>query len=100
MKRKAIWSIPVVILLGIATSCVSISSQGLTDIGPSNEKAVKAKAKGFGVLHLTVPKLEKEGEARLLEQCDGEVVNVNSQLTMREFFIVQLYVLKLTGDCK
>jgi hypothetical protein len=91
----------VVLLLICCTSCISKLSQTVTDIRPATGNAVEARVSGIGVLALTVPELTEEAEAALAAKCNGKnVVRVNSALQMRNWLIVQHYVLTLRGECE
>ena len=100
MKQKLLCLIELSLFLISVSGCVVKSSQMITDVAPPSGKRVEVKTGGVGVLSLTTPKLDQKAQERIRAQCSGEMVNVNSQLTRRDFFIVQYYVLTVTGDCK
>ncbi len=79
--------------------CVSIHSVGVSNVAPNEGTVKTAEASGFGVLTLTVPdaaSLEKQAIANL--KAKGATKNIIIRLQMRNFFIVQQYVVIATGE--
>lgn len=88
--------------LVFAPSCVAKLSQAVTDVRTDRAAGspIEVKAGGIGVLALSVPSLAPKIQAKLEQACpDGVVVNLDTQLLRRDFFVVQRYVLRLTGRC-
>ena len=63
---------------------------------------VSAEASDWGILHLSVPEdLTSKVNGQLTGQCpSGKVSNVATELSMREFFLAQMYTVSATGLCQ
>ena len=103
MNKKLGISLVIVILLAFfAISCVGVTSSTLTDVKNKPGKRVEARTSASGILALTSPNpadLEEAAMKDLLSQCPGEVINITSRLQMRNFFIVQMYAVVVSGTC-
>ena len=95
MKRIIKFSYAVLIT-GLMTSCVSMTSVSVSNVKPSNGTEVKASAGGLGILSLTVPRGVAERATNELKS-KGGVTNVSTVLTMRNWGIVQFYRVTATG---
>ena len=82
-------------------ACVVIRSSSISESAGSGSK-VNAEFSDYGVLHLTVPDtLTSEADAALAKQCQsGLISGVQTELSMREFLIVQYYTVGVAGTCK
>ncbi len=100
MGRKQLYGIGLTLFILATASCVIKSSHVVSDVTEPTGRRVEVKAGGLGVLSLSVPKLTEKVQEKIREACPGEMVNVISALTRRDFFIVQYYVLKVTGNCQ
>ena len=100
MEKKRLYGIGLVLFLLSTTSCVIKSSHVVSDVTEPTGKRIEVKAGGLGVLSLSVPKLTEKIQERIRAACPGEMVNVSSALTRRDFFIVQYYILKVSGNCR
>jgi hypothetical protein len=95
MKRIINFSFAV-LLTGLMSSCVSMTSVSASNVKPSTGTEVKASAGGFGVLSLTVPRgVAKKATDELKSK--GAVTNVTTVLTVRNWGIVQFYRVTATG---
>jgi len=80
--------------------CVFIQTSAISDkAGAGNP--ISASASDLGYLHLIVPQgLTQTAQANLLSNCaTGRVSGVTTELTMRDFLIVQSYNVLVTGTC-
>jgi hypothetical protein len=83
-----------------AYGCVFIQTSAISDKGgPGNP--ISASASDLGYLHLIAPQgLTQTALANLLSNCaTGKVSGVTTELTMRDFLIVQSYNVAVTGTC-
>jgi hypothetical protein len=83
-----------------AYGCVFIQTSTISDKGgPGNP--ISASASDLGYLHLVAPQgLTQTALANLLSNCaTGKVSGVTTELTMRDFLIVQSYNVAVTGTC-
>jgi hypothetical protein len=90
------------LLAGCAQSygCVFIQTSTISDKGgPGNP--ISASASDLGYLHLIAPQgLTQTALANLLSNCaTGRVSGVTTELTMRDFLIVQSYNVSVSGTC-
>ncbi|HXN12738.1 MAG TPA: hypothetical protein VN865_06535 [Candidatus Acidoferrales bacterium] len=80
--------------------CVFIQTSSISGkTGPGNP--ISASASDLGYLHLIAPQgLTQTAQANLLSNCaTGRVSGVTTELTMRDFLIVQSYNVSVTGTC-
>jgi hypothetical protein len=80
--------------------CVFIQTSTISDKGgPGNP--ISASASDLGYLHLIAPQgLTQTALANLLANCaTGRVSGVTTELTMRDFLIVQSYNVSVSGTC-
>jgi hypothetical protein len=80
--------------------CVFIQTSSISDKGgPGNP--ISASASDLGYLHLVAPQgLTQTAQSNLLGQCaTGKVSGVTTELTMRDFLLVQSYNVQVTGTC-
>lgn len=82
------------------SACIMISSSSISDRA-ANGAAISANASDMGFLHLVAPQgLTNTANTNLLGQCaTGKVTGVATELTMRDFLIVQLYNVAVNGNC-
>jgi hypothetical protein len=83
-----------------AYGCVFIQTSAISDKGgPGNP--ISASASDLGYLHLIAPQgLTQTAFTNLLNNCaTGRVSGVTTELTMRDFLIVQSYNVSVTGTC-
>jgi hypothetical protein len=83
-----------------ASACVMISSSAISDRA-GNGAAINSSASEMGILHLMAPQgLTQTANNNLLGQCaTGKVTGVSTELSMRDFLIVQLYNVSVNGNC-
>jgi hypothetical protein len=91
-------------LIGISMSlagCIFISSSAISDKSGSGGTPVSASASDWGFLLLTVPNgLTGKANAQLTSQCaSGKLTDVQTELTMRNFLLAQLYNISVDGVC-
>jgi len=83
-----------------AYGCVFIQTSAISDkAGAGNP--ISASAGDLGYLHLVAPQgLTQTALANLLSNCaTGRVSGVTTELTMRDFLLVQSYNVSVTGTC-
>ena len=83
-----------------AYGCVFVESSAISDrAGLGNP--ITSSASDLGYLHLVAPQgLTQTALANLLSNCaTGKVSGVATQLSMRDFFIVQSYTVSVSGVC-
>jgi hypothetical protein len=63
---------------------------------------VSAASSDWGILYLMIPNgLTTTANAQLVGQCpSGRISNVTTQLTVRDFFLAQMYTVSATGSCQ
>lgn len=80
--------------------CVFVQSSAVSDrAGAGNP--ISANASDLGYLHLVAPQgLTQTALANLLSNCaTGKVSGVTTELSVREFLIVQSYNVSVSGTC-
>src|SRR5271167_3634561 len=83
-----------------AYGCVYVQSSAISDrAGAGNP--ISSSASELGFLHLVAPQgLTQTALSNLLSNCaTGKVSGVTTELTMRDFFIVQSYNVSVSGTC-
>jgi hypothetical protein len=83
-----------------AYGCVFVQSSAISDrAGAGNP--ISSSASELGFLHLVAPQgLTQTALSNLLSDCaTGKVSGVTTELTMRDFFIVQSYNVSVSGTC-
>ena len=62
---------------------------------------VSASSTDWGILYLMIPNgLTATANTQLVGQCPtGRISNVATQLTVRDFFVAQMYTVSATGNC-
>jgi hypothetical protein len=93
----------VAVLLAIcisASGCVFIRSSAISD-RTATGAPLSGTASDYGYLELVAPSgLTQAAFANLLGGCaTGKVTGVTSELSLRDFFIVQYYTVSVTGSC-
>jgi len=85
----------------LLSACVLIRSSSISESTGTGSK-VNAEYSDYGVLHLVAPDtLTSEADAALAKQCQsGLISGVQTELSMREFLIVQYYTVDVAGTCK
>jgi hypothetical protein len=80
--------------------CVFVQSSSVSERGGQGNP-ISASASDLGYLHLVAPQgLTQTALSNLLSNCaTGKVSGVTTELTMRDFFIVQSYNVSVTGTC-
>ncbi|HUO05369.1 MAG TPA: hypothetical protein VMU16_09245 [Candidatus Binataceae bacterium] len=95
------------LIAGVAVACVSAQGCIVIESSTVGERtgsgaAISASASDLGVLRLSAPTgLTQTAQANLLANCaTGKVSGVTTELSMRDFFIVQSYTVSATGVCQ
>jgi len=86
--------------IGLA-GCIMIQSSSISgSAGPGT--AVTGQANDMGILHLSVPQnLTQTANSQLLSGCaSGKVTDVQTELSMRDFILVQMYKVSASGVCQ
>jgi len=102
MKRLTVLvAIPLLVMCLALSGCVVIESSAISErSGPG--QSVSTSASDYGILALTVPYgLTGTANSQLMAQCQsGKVSNVQTELSMRNFIVAQLYSVSATGVCQ
>jgi hypothetical protein len=82
------------------SGCVVLSSSAISDRSGGGQ-SVTAKAGDYGILHLTSPdNLTETASSQLVSKCQGKLTNVQTELTMREWVVVQWYIVSASAVCQ
>jgi len=83
------------------SACVVLKSSAISDRSGGGGQSVTAEAGDYGILHLTSPdNLTQTASSQLVSKCQGKLTNVQTELTMREWVIIQWYVVSATAVCQ
>jgi hypothetical protein len=84
----------------LAYGCVWVQSSAIADRSGAGDP-ITANASDLGYLHLVAPQgLTQTALANLLSNCaTGKVSGVTTELSVRDFFVVQSYNVSVTGTC-
>lgn len=68
----------------------------------SNGQAVSTSVSDYGILHLTVPNnLTQSANSQLVAACpSGKLSDVQTELSMRDFILVQMYSISAGAVCQ
>ena len=84
----------------VLSGCVALRSSAISDRSGGGQSAT-AEADDYGILHLTSPdNLTETASSQLLSKCPGKLTNVQTELTMREWILIQWYVVSATAVCQ
>lgn len=101
MKRlNSILVAAIVAGCALTYGCVFVQSSAISDrAGAGNP--ISGNASDLGYLHLVAPQgLTQTALANLLSNCaTGKVSGVTTELSVRDFFLVQSYNVSVTGTC-
>ena len=80
--------------------CVFVQSSAIADRSGAGNP-ITANASDLGFLHLVAPQgLTQTALANLLSNCaTGKVSGVTTELSVRDFFVVQSYNVAVSGTC-
>ena len=80
--------------------CVFVQSSAIADRSGAGNP-ITANASDLGYLHLVAPQTRTQTAlANLLSNCaTGKVSGVTTELSVRDFFVVQSYNVSVTGTC-
>ena len=83
------------------SGCVIIESSSISDRAGAGA-SISSSASDIGILRLSAPSnLTETALKNLLGQCaTGRVTGVTTELSMREFIVVQAYSVAVTGTCQ
>jgi outer membrane protein OmpA-like peptidoglycan-associated protein len=98
--RTSAQILTLIIISAIFEGCVAIKSSVISERSTGGQ-AVSASSDDYGFLRLTAPYgLTTKVNSQLVSQCpNGELTNVQTELSMREFILVQLYSLSAAALC-
>jgi hypothetical protein len=102
MKRtNAVLAVLIAALCIAATGCVTIESSKVGERGGPGAP-ISVSTSDYGFLHLSAPTgLTQTAQSNLMAQCaTGKVSGVTTELSMREFLIVQYYTDTVSGVCQ
>ena len=82
------------------SACVGLRSSSISSRSGAGQ-GVSAEAGDYGILHLTSPdNLTQTASSQLASKCQGKLTNVQTQLAMREWVIIQWYTVDATAVCQ
>ncbi len=101
MKSRTLIAISLSVISMALSGCVLIESSSITG-RPGAGKTVSTSASDFGILGLTLPNaLTTTANSQLATQCqNGKLSNVQTELSMRNFIVAQLYDVSVSGVCE
>jgi hypothetical protein len=83
-----------------AYGCIFVQTSSISSkIGPGNP--ISGSASDLGYLHLIAPQgLTQTAQSNLMSNCaSGKVSGVTTELSMRDFLVVQSYNVSVSGTC-
>src|SRR5579863_7488420 len=82
--------------------CITIGSSSISSKHGGTGRPISADFSDMGILRLTVPaNFTRSANDALVGQCQsGKVTDVQTELQMRDFFIVQMYDDYVSGVCE
>jgi hypothetical protein len=86
-----------------ASACVMLNSASISESsGGASGTAVTTEYSDYGILHLTRPEtLTANANTALMSKCQtGMVSGVSTELSTREWFLIQYYTVNAAGTCK
>ena len=101
MKNSlAKWAVIAICMCVTLSGCVTLHSSSIS--GRSGGcQSTKVTAGDYGILHLTTPdNLTEAANSQLVSQCPGKLTNVQTELSMREWIVVQWYTVSSTAVCQ
>jgi hypothetical protein len=101
MKVLKLLTIPLLAIVMGLSGCVMIESSAITG-GSGSGKSVTTSASDFGILYLTLPDgLTSKANSQLAGQCQSaKLTNVQTELSMRNFILAQVYDVTVSGQCE
>ena len=100
MKGLTLLAMPLLAMCMTLSGCVFIESSAITGRS-GNGKSVTTSASDYGILGLTIPSgLTGAANSQLAAQCPGNLTNVQTELSVRNFIVVQLYDVTATAVCE
>jgi hypothetical protein len=88
-------------LMGLS-GCFYLMSGTISATPVKGSSNVSASSSDWGILYLTIPNgLTAATNGQLVGQCpSGKISGVTTQLTLRDFFLAQMYTVTATGVCQ
>jgi len=84
----------------VLSGCVTLKSSAISERSGGGQSAT-TEAGDYGILHLTSPDdLTQTASSQLVSKCQGKLTDVQTELTMREWIIIQWYVVSATAVCQ
>jgi len=91
--------IALVVMCVALSGCVVLRSSAISDRSGGGQSAT-AEAGDYGILHLTSPNnLTEAASSQLVSKCPGKLTNVQTELFMREWILIQWYTVDATAVC-
>ena len=84
------------------SGCIALQSSSISDrSGSGSGQTVSLFSSDYGILHLTEPEgLTEATNSKLVGQCQaGRVTSVVTELSMREWIMIQWYTVSASGTC-
>ena len=84
----------------VLSGCIVLQSSSISDRSGGSQ-TVSVFSSDYGILHLTEPEgLTEATNSKLVGQCQaGRVTSVVTELSMREWIIIQWYTVSASGIC-
>ena len=84
----------------VLSGCIVLQSSSISDRSGGSQ-TVSVWSSDYGILHLTEPEgLTEATNSKLVDQCQaGRVTSVVTELSMREWIIIQWYTVSASGIC-
>jgi len=86
----------------VLSGCIALQSSSISDrSGSGSGQTVSVFSSDYGILRLTEPEgLTETTNSKLVGQCQtGRVTSVVTELSMREWIIIQWYTVSASGIC-
>lgn len=101
MKGLKLFTILVLAMCMALSGCVVLESSAITGRTGSG-KNVTTSASDFGILGLSLPMgLTSTANSQLVAECQGgKLTNVQTELSMRNFILAQVYDVSVSGVCE
>lgn len=101
MKNSFVkWAVIATFLCVTLSGCIFLRSSAISDRSGGGQSA-SVEAGDYGILHLTSPdNLTEAASSQLVSKCPGKLTNVQTELYMREWVLVQWYTVSATAVCQ
>lgn len=102
--KKVVIGLSLPLILGVCLSlsaCVFVRGSAISE-SAGGGSAVNAEYSDYGVLYLTAPyNLTSAANSALASQCQtGHLTDVQTELSMRDWLVIQYYTVTAAAVCK